>query len=906
MNRSLRFALFLVLLAGSGSRDAAGATAAASTMHPLFPLLDETGTNVLASGGPVSAMRTCGACHDTEFIERESAHAGAGWDAPREVKRERSGRPWEGNAGMLGGWNPITYRTISPPDDGAIDLSLPDWIRFFGRRHVGGGPARRAADGALLSEKKSAGPDDLEASWFDPETKQREPWDWERSGAVEMNCFLCHLPDPDNEARIAALESGAFRWATTFTLARTGVGGRSGAIWRWNRDAFDEEGRVRSDRIRVQDPANEACGRCHGLVHGDPDMPVLLKSCVPDYWTTLTTGQILSPQRISESGINLKDKTALFRSWDVHAERRLSCVDCHHSVNSPVHGRVSESAGLEHLRFDPRKMSMGEYLKRPSHRLARAGGASAEGAEEGGGSSQECESCHLAEKTHEWLPHWRRHITVLSCNACHTPRLYAPARQTIDWTVLTPERKPRVACRGDESTGADPLALVESHEPILLPRAGGKSAGTLHPHNLISSWFWVEGEPERPVTEARLAEAFFDGNDYRKEILAALDANRDGIVEENELVLDTPEKTAAIRDRLLAVGSADPRIEAEVRPYSIPHNVTTGEWATRDCRTCHGPDSRLSRAFPLAEEAPGGVLPAFIARASAVPAGEIVREANGEILFVPSTRAMGLHVLGHDSSRTANRIGLIGVGAVLLGIAAHGGLRIRSARRRRALRGERSASPTTRIVMYGPYERLWHWLQALAILALLATGIAVHLPGRVPFIDFALAVRAHGVLGFLVVINAALAAFYHVAGGEIRQYLPERGNFFSQAIEQTRYYLGGVFRGEPHPFTKRPGRKLNPLQQITYLAILNVLLPLQTITGVLVWGADRWPSVDAALGGLPLLAAVHAAGAWLFAAFLAMHVYLATTGPTPGAHIRAMIAGWEEAPEEGGHKEESR
>ena len=33
-------------------------------------------------------------------------------------------------------------------------------------------------------------------------------------------------------------------------------------------------------------------------------------------------------------------------------------------------------------------------------------------------------------------------------------------------------------------------------------------------------------------------------------------------------------------------------------------------------------------------------------------------------------------------------------------------------------------------------------------------------------------------------------------------------------------------RGEPHPFEKQPGKRLNPLQQVTYLAILNVLLPL--------------------------------------------------------------------------------
>jgi thiosulfate reductase cytochrome b subunit len=127
--------------------------------------------------------------------------------------------------------------------------------------------------------------------------------------------------------------------------------------------------------------------------------------------------------------------------------------------------------------------------------------------------------------------------------------------------------------------------------------------------------------------------------------------------------------------------------------------------------------------------------------------------------------------------------------------------------------------------------------------------------------------------------------------------------FFGQAIQQARYYLSGIFRGEPHPFEKSPKRKLNPLQQATYLIILNLLLPLQVVTGILIWGMQRWPATSAWLGGLPTVAAVHAFGAWLFAAFLLMHVYLTTTGQTPLSNLRAMALGWERTsvPSEKGH-----
>ena len=78
---------------------------------------------------------------------------------------------------------------------------------------------------------------------------------------------------------------------------------------------------------------------------------------------------------------------------------------------------------------------------------------------------------------------------------------------------------------------------------------------------------------------------------------------------------------------------------------------------------------------------------------------------------------------------------------------------------------------------------------------------------------------------------------------------------------------------------KKPRRnKLNPLQQVTYLGILNVLLPAQIITGVLIWGLQEWPMIAAQLGGFQILAMVHTMAAWLFAAFIVSHVYLTSHG----------------------------
>jgi thiosulfate reductase cytochrome b subunit len=145
----------------------------------------------------------------------------------------------------------------------------------------------------------------------------------------------------------------------------------------------------------------------------------------------------------------------------------------------------------------------------------------------------------------------------------------------------------------------------------------------------------------------------------------------------------------------------------------------------------------------------------------------------------------------------------------------------------------------------------------------------------------------------ILVVNALLAIFYHLASGEIRQFLPRPHGFFDQAILQARYYLTGIFRHDRHPFEKSRQRKLNPLQQITYLGLLNVLLPLQILSGILMWGVQRWPEAAAALGGLPFLAPFHTAIAWLFASFIIGHVYLTTTGPEPLSGVKAMMLGYD-------------
>ena len=865
------------------------ATQQISPLHPTFALLDEDGTNVLESGKPVSTMNTCGACHDAEFIVSHSFHADVGlqdFGAPGQTVSER---PWDTSPGLFGKWNAISYRYLSPAGDDLIDLGTADWLRTIGIRHVGGGPATTSREGTPLQSLVNT-PGDPQTNIQDPQTDELIPWDWSESGVIEMNCFLCHTPQPNNNSRIETIHAGEFGWANTATLEGSGIVEKSTEGFTWNASAFDENGELLADFVKIQDPTNTNCGLCHGLVHDNIEDPLVTYGCTPERWSTITTGQIVSPQQISDSGMNLADKEQLTRSWDVHAERLLKCTDCHYALNNPLYYQETNASKPEHLIFDPRRLDIGEYLLQPLHQFARGDSAQTTVAPELNNTMRRCDSCHDTQTTHDWLPYKEAHFNAVSCESCHIPQLYSSANQQQDWTVITAEGTSRADCRGTEGQNPDTLqTLLVGYEPVLLPRGDVSGDYSLAPFNLVTSFFWVYGDPPRPVRLDDLKAAYFDGADYHPGIVQRFDTNGNGTIEENELIIDTPEKQNFVAQRLINLGLGNPRIVGEIQPYSINHDVAEGEWVTKDCTTCHGEESRLAQPIQLASYTPGGVIPEFVQGNNVSVNGEIYKDDDGALYYQPSPENSGLYILGHNSIGWIDLLGGLFFLGVLGAISVHGGLRVAA-----AMRQPKHAAQTEKVYMYSVYERLWHWLQTFAIVILLFTGLIIHKPETFGIFTFTGVVLVHNVLAALLALNAALSLFYHLASGEIKQYIPRPRGFFDQMITQAQFYIGGIFKGEDHPFEKTVRKKLNPLQQVTYFGILNVLLPLQGLTGILIWGAQRWPNIAESLGGLPFLAPLHTMVAWLFASFIVAHVYLTTTGHTPTAGIQAMMMGWED------------
>ena len=445
-------------------------------------------------------------------------------------------------------------------------------------------------------------------------------------------------------------------------------------------------------------------------------------------WETLRNGQIFSGQRLKDSGLNVAGKDELARSFDVHAERNVQCVDCHFSLNNPVYYQPSSAANPEHLNFDPRRLDLGEYLQQPDHNFARGQAAQSMVAPEDEPSLRRCDSCHNAPETHDWLPYTELHFSAMSCESCHIPRLYGPAVAQNDWTVISPDGSAQVTYRGVDGPVDDVTTLLTGYEPVLLSRQNIDGDSQLMPFNLISSFYWVYGDPARPVRIEDLRQVYLDGDTYRPEIVAALDANGDGTLAPTELRLETDTQVALIADKLTALGLANPRIEGTVQPFSINHDVTYGDYATKECKTCHSEDSRISRGFLVSAYLPGGVQPTLASDTNVKFAGEMFTDNAGALRFRPATVSAGLYMPGHNRFGWVGTVGLLALLVTITGVVWHGGMRIREAGRPSYLHRK---PELRRVYMYPFYERAWHWIQASVILLLMVTGIIIHRPDMI-------------------------------------------------------------------------------------------------------------------------------------------------------------------------------
>ncbi len=648
---------------------------------------------------------------------------------------------------------------------------------------------------------------------------------------------------------------------------------------------LDTTGNLRRDFMTLSAPKAENCALCHGYLHTDK-APLTLPEdfssftargapATQGYDLTQQTGEVFSQQKLNDSYLNLADKENLNQSWDVHAARMLECTSCHKTGNNPEQVQ-DQGKNLSFLKQDPRGLDTAQYLQKPDHRLTKT----------------QCTTCHDPMAVHEELPYKERHMARLDCRACHVPKLFGPALKELDRSILTDAMTPRTRYRGVDEANPQNLntTYLKGYHPFLIWEKQDSGESKLAPYNLVTETRWMDEATGEDVPDAALRAALFDGKGYVAPILAALDSDGDKKLSDTELRLDHEAKVEAVKQRLSTIGVKQPRLKQDIVAHKVHHGVMGGDVVSLSCANCHDQNSRLGEPIPLAGFALPGVTPTLKGTEKLSLSGSLETKAEG-LYYERGSHVGDAYVLGHDRAPWVDLLGLLIFLATAIGIAGHGGLRIRA---RLSGKLESHHVPMKRVYMYSLYERIWHWLMAGSILLLALTGIEIHWVGAVSIFGFDSSVWLHNLLAVIMIANAFLSLFYHLVSTDIKQFIPPTATFFEEALAQAKYYLNGIFVGAPHPMAKTKERKLNPLQQVTYMGLLNVLIPFQVITGLLIWGVSQWPELAQSIGGLTWVTPLHSFGSWLLVTFVLAHVYLTTTGHTVFSNVQAMVSGYED------------
>ncbi|MBK1701707.1 cytochrome b/b6 domain-containing protein [Thiococcus pfennigii] len=198
----------------------------------------------------------------------------------------------------------------------------------------------------------------------------------------------------------------------------------------------------------------------------------------------------------------------------------------------------------------------------------------------------------------------------------------------------------------------------------------------------------------------------------------------------------------------------------------------------------------------------------------------------------------------------------------------------------------------TALYLYPGWLRLWHWVNAALFVALIVSGVSLHYAGAAGLLPFRTALVIHNTAGILLTVAWVGFVVGNLVTGNGRHYRIRLRGLWRRTWDQTFYYLVGIFRGAPHPFHVTEAAKLNPLQQLSYVAAMFVLMPLLILSG---WGfllSVRLPETLFGLGTIWIVAGTHVVVSYLLVLFVLVHLYVITTGARVTTNLRAMLTGW--------------
>lgn len=203
--------------------------------------------------------------------------------------------------------------------------------------------------------------------------------------------------------------------------------------------------------------------------------------------------------------------------------------------------------------------------------------------------------------------------------------------------------------------------------------------------------------------------------------------------------------------------------------------------------------------------------------------------------------------------------------------------------------------------LYPKWLRLWHLINAIAVIILIITGLKIRYSGdgtQGAGETSSGAVTWHNISAVILTIGYLSFVIGNIMTENGKHYRIRRKDFMKNIVKQFRYYSYGMFRNEKPPFPVTGEQKFNPLQKLSYVLAMYVAMPLLIISGT------GMLSPDSAFGGIfgassqVIVTVIHVTMGFIISLFLLIHIYTCTLGSTPTSLFRSMLSGYHESEEE--------
>ncbi|MEJ5299855.1 MAG: formate dehydrogenase subunit gamma [Thermodesulforhabdaceae bacterium] len=383
---------------------------------------------------------------------------------------------------------------------------------------------------------------------------------WDKSGVVEADCLLCHLPGYNFVERNKQLKMWNYKWSST---ASSGIGQVKGFVREgqsptvtYNKRLFNEDGQI---VLPISyPPPSENCNFCHGISDA------------------------------KKRGFSWNDR----KNHDVHNARGLHCADCHPAIDDPQKG-----------------------VKKINHQFAKGNENVSTVRDDFDNTIMTCRECHqkgyIGAPRPSHLSIRPNHLEKLSCEFCHIPVLHIAAGEGFDVTTGNMVNYPKINLKDPANSPKSIGEYFDWH-----PRYGRIKSGLLAPVNPLLGIVYTNLDSDgiyyplfaREIKKAyeKIKDTLKPSNPQRPELhtpeqiklmLTSLTETLKGNARFHQIRPNYHKggKIYYLNDQGDVVVEEDHTWAAHAEGFNINHNVAPAGMAlgARGCADCHSSESHV-------------------------------------------------------------------------------------------------------------------------------------------------------------------------------------------------------------------------------------------------------------------------------------------------------------------------